>query len=246
MKRSPRPSRTSVNLSESVHQQLNMYALAAGAAGVGMIALARPAEAKIVYTPANVHISSNMTYALNFNQKTDFLFLPSGYVSSNAHGSSQLVAQTQGRNGVEGFGGNASALTSGAVIGPKQRFSGKLLEHCTWADIPVCDGNWYWVSGPHYLGLKFYIHGKTHYGWARLTVTSPWDAMLTGYAYETIPNKTIVAGKTKGPEDESNHAQPDHATMTAPIPKPASLGLLAMGSPGLSIWRREASVGSLP
>ena len=39
MKRSSRPRRT-VELSKSLHQRLNMYALAAGAAGVSAIALA--------------------------------------------------------------------------------------------------------------------------------------------------------------------------------------------------------------
>ncbi len=39
-------------LSASIHQQLNAYALAASAAGVGMLALVQPAEAKIVYTKA--------------------------------------------------------------------------------------------------------------------------------------------------------------------------------------------------
>ena len=54
MKRSPRPSRTPSNLSDSVHQRLNMYALAASAAGVGMLALAQPGEARVVYTPAHI------------------------------------------------------------------------------------------------------------------------------------------------------------------------------------------------
>jgi hypothetical protein len=49
MKRSSGPRKTA-NFSRSIHQQLNMYALAAGAAGVGVLALAQPAEAKIVYT----------------------------------------------------------------------------------------------------------------------------------------------------------------------------------------------------
>ena len=59
--------------------------------------------------------------------------------------------------------------------------------------------------GNRYLGLKFVIHGKVHYGWARLSVTlgHHWQygdvsATLTGYAYETIPNKAIITGKTKG------------------------------------------------
>jgi hypothetical protein len=49
MKRSPRPRKTA-DLSDSVHRQLNLYALAAGAAGVGMLALSQPTEAEIIYT----------------------------------------------------------------------------------------------------------------------------------------------------------------------------------------------------
>ena len=53
-----------------------------------------------------------------------------------------------------------------------------------------------------YLGLKFQIKGKIHYGWARLNVTGSGlgtiVATMTGYAYETIPNKAIVAaGKNR-------------------------------------------------
>jgi len=76
-------------------------------------------------------------------------------------------------------------------------------------------GNWIDATN-RYLGLKFTIKGKTHYGWARLTI--PWlnvgfSVTLTGYAYETIPNKSIIAGKTHGG---------------------ASLGALAAGSTALS------------
>jgi hypothetical protein len=242
MKHSARPSATTSSFSASVHQQLNAYALAAGAASVGILALSRSAEAKIVYTPANVHINSNLTYALKFNQKTDFLFLATGYVSTNAHGSSQIVALAQGRNGVEGTRGNASALSSGAVIGPKQHFSGKLLEHCTWADTYVCRGDWAFLGGqPRYLGLKFYIGGKIHYGWARLTLTFAENTTLSGYAYETIPNKPIIAGKTKGRDTVDDANQKTTAFSNLPIRKPASLGTLAMGSSGLTIWRRESA-----
>ena len=52
MKRSAR-SRKTANLSKSVTHQLNMYALSASAAGVGALALAQPAEAKVIYTPAH-------------------------------------------------------------------------------------------------------------------------------------------------------------------------------------------------
>ncbi|HXM21782.1 MAG TPA: hypothetical protein VN948_11010 [Terriglobales bacterium] len=47
MTRSSRLRKTA-NLPKSVQHQLSMYMVAAGAAGVGMLALARAAEAKIV------------------------------------------------------------------------------------------------------------------------------------------------------------------------------------------------------
>jgi hypothetical protein len=60
------------------------------------------------------------------------------------------------------------------------------------------------VTKQAYLGLKFTIKGQVHYGWARLGYISanhPAKAKLTGYAYETIPNKPIVAGKTHGRDE---------------------------------------------
>ena len=49
------------------------------------------------------------------------------------------------------------------------------------------------------------------------------SGLLTGYAYETIPNKPIIAGKTKGP---------DVVTIS-----PASLGHLAAGASAIPSWR---------
>ncbi|HWY60121.1 MAG TPA: hypothetical protein VNZ03_37005 [Terriglobales bacterium] len=66
MKRFPRPRETA-NLCESIHQQLNMYALAAGAAGVGMLALALPAEGMIVYTPTHRVIAPRHSYNIDLN-----------------------------------------------------------------------------------------------------------------------------------------------------------------------------------
>jgi hypothetical protein len=55
----PRPRKTA-NLSESAHQQLKMYAFAATAAGVGVLALAKPAQGKIIYT-STPHASHRIT-----------------------------------------------------------------------------------------------------------------------------------------------------------------------------------------
>jgi hypothetical protein len=62
----PRQRRTA-KLSKSVCRQLNSYALAASAAGVGMLALAQPAEAKIVYTPAHIAVPINTFLPLDLN-----------------------------------------------------------------------------------------------------------------------------------------------------------------------------------
>jgi hypothetical protein len=98
-------------------------------------------------------------------------------------------------------------------------------------------GKWLNVHG-RYLGIRFQIKGKSHYGWARLNLAesrSRFTVVLTGYAYETIPNKAIIAGKTKGSED----VEESNAIPTVPTPEPATLGMLALGAPGLSVWRRE-------
>jgi hypothetical protein len=72
MNRSSGPRKTA-NLSDSVHHQLNKYALAAGAAGVGALALAQPAGAKIVYTPAHIGIGlRKVGIDLNHDGITDF------------------------------------------------------------------------------------------------------------------------------------------------------------------------------
>jgi hypothetical protein len=77
MQRSSGPRKIVSNLSESVKQQLNMYAIAAGAGGVSLLALAQPSEAKIIYTHANVQLSPQkgvVKYKLDLNHDgiTDF------------------------------------------------------------------------------------------------------------------------------------------------------------------------------
>ena len=70
-----------------------MYALAASAAGVGALALARPSEAEIVYTPAQVTIRINKTIPLDLNHdgKTDFR-LPNVWGTAEATGVGALNA----------------------------------------------------------------------------------------------------------------------------------------------------------
>ena len=107
-------------------------------------------------------------------------------------------------------------------------------------------GNLYqgqWINGGkgvknRYLGIAFVIKGRIHYGWARITVTpgKNFQATLTGYAYETIPKKPIIAGQKHGTEDR---IQDLNASLTRPTSRRSTLGMLALGAPALPIWRRE-------
>src|ERR1700720_3949367 len=92
MKQSERVSRTPSGLSESINQHLNMYALAATAAGVGFLALSQPAEAKIVYTPASVTIVPNNTITLDLNHDgvADFSFKDTSFRTSFGGGGGFL------------------------------------------------------------------------------------------------------------------------------------------------------------
>jgi hypothetical protein len=252
MKRLSGPRRTPSNLSDSVHQRLNMYALAAGAAGVGMLALAQPSEAKIIYTRTDRLIDRQDGFELDLNHDDVTDFTVKNYTYCNTDRCFfNLVEKAAPGNGVEGIGRRsfqpfASALSRGARIGRGRRFYGgtAILAYVyAGGGGTGASGEWANVTN-RYLGLSFKINRQTHYGWARLSVRVHGTSVtgtLTGYAYETIPNKPIIAGKTKGRDDISSVEEPNPAALAAPPRDPATLGALAMGAPGLSIWRRKES-----
>ncbi len=250
MKRSSRPTAT---LSNSVDQRLSVYALAASAAGVGLLSWAQPAQAKIVYTAAHIPIVQDggpVDLDLNHDGINDFQF--SNITTTEGvrraegfHESSLNVYPIQQSNRVRAVDSNgqlgAAALRKGKKVGPHSPFepghSGLNMWECAGGTSGGgCGGPWLKVKQA-YLGLKFVIKGKTHFGWAHIRQAGETAPTIVGYAYETIANKPIVTGTTKGPDDA--HVEESKATVTAPSRVPATLGLLAMGAPGLSIWRRE-------
>jgi hypothetical protein len=246
MKRtSQKPSR----LSESVHHQLNSYALAASVAGVGILALAQPAEARIIYTPAHIKLAPNHDFLLDLNHDgiKDFELdnnAVGSYASLDIHALQTGNAPAQANTGCNP-GAGVAALQAGVLIGKGQVFYPLLYCMAQKLATEGSFGSWPGVRN-RYLGLQFVIKGKKHFAWARLSVSyAPYVATLTGYAYETIPGKAIIAGKTKG-TDDSTAEQPNPASLSAPTPEPSTLGLLALGAPGLSIWRREESVTATP
>jgi hypothetical protein len=226
------PARVPSQLSQSLNRRLSAYALAASAAGVGLL-VAQTAEAKIVYTRKHLVLHYGKTFIdLNHDGLDDFYF---DLLTSDAGESNQLVVKGFKSENLIWGSFFASALPPGVKIGSSsKKHTGILMAAansgtCTINKSACGSGPWANVKD-RYLGLKFYIKGKVHYGWARLNVSiggggreqAPGiDATLTGYAYETIPKKSITTGKTHGKDEE------------------ATLGSLAQGASGVAVRRQE-------
>jgi len=252
----PAQSRPASNLASNVDKGLLQYAAAAGAAGVGLLALAPTAEAKVIYTPANVPITVNGPYVpidLNNDGVVDFYIYnvvnsgdaraprpkdrsPLGFY---AHALIALPTQTANEVGaITSFtkAPCAAEVIQGHEISANKNFVAGGLDlfgvagdytnpgtlSCPWQGKANKGG---------FLALKFVIDGKTHFGWARVTLGGTVPT-LTGYAYENVPNAPIKAGVIQGPDENADASQP-----STPAPQPASLGVLAKGASGLPIWR---------
>jgi len=258
-------SRKTFRISDSLNRQLNMYAQVAAAAGVSVLALAGACEGEVVYTETHqvTHSSFPLYIDLNHDGTNDFLLRATYYAGSTGFAVG-LDASGIAENRVTGrrfassggyFFSAASALQAGAQIGPKGNFSVRFplmaVEHfgrigSQYSDLGPWAGKGKGVRS-RYLGLKFVVNGEVHYGWARLSVTLGHERQLddvvgtlTGYAYETVPDKPITAGRISGPDviteqSETGANTPPHTAS----PAPPTLGLLAKGALALDLWRRE-------
>jgi hypothetical protein len=232
-------------LRDSLHQHLHMYALAASAAGVSVLALVQPGEAEVIYTPVQVTIGPNQPYGLDLNNDgiVDFT-LKNRTWNTTSGWYWNFFVQHPGGNEVAGhiaaYGFPwAYALASGMRIDKVDRHfvAGRatMVNYVYNWDGRFSKGSWLNVNN-RYLGLKFKIEGQVHYGWARLT-TQGGSVTLTGYAYETIPNKAIKAGQEQDNDDSVGQADP--AALTEPSQRPATLGMLASGAKGLRLSQQN-------
>jgi len=166
-----------------------------------MLALAQPVEAEIIYTKAHVKLTPNHKFHLDLNhdgikdfELDDIASGTSAFLEIHPlqMGNALAQAKTDCNPSV-----GVAALQAGVSIGKGQVFYGSL--YCMAQKISEGSfGSWPSVTN-RFLGLEFVIKGKKHFGWARLTVSrAPYVATITGYAYETIPGKSIKAGQTKG------------------------------------------------
>src|SRR5579862_852276 len=260
-----RPQSNSAS-SEAMYHRLNAYALTAAATGVASLALAPYASATIVYTPAQVNIvGPHAFYQLDLNHDgaTDFT-LGNAITTNTDQFFWQLKLGVPAGNAAVGtfiYHGfiNVRAMPAGSKIGPGANFykSEALMASVYYGGGGLnLGGNWIDKSG-RYLGLRFQINGETHYGWARMNVQVNTTQLtvysrITGYAYETTPNKPIAAGQThddlvrlsaplSAPETHAQldvrHNAPADTDHTAEVRLP-TLAALALGADGLSIWRR--------
>jgi hypothetical protein len=261
-------NRTTPSLSAGFEKNLSAYALAAGSAGVALLACVQPAEAKVVFTKTDITVPINggvIQFDINGDGQVDF--------GLSAFGGGTTCTITQGRFKHDGqrhplgcpfddqlkvvpaqpanevwqagssYGVKCAAdVPRGVLIGFRRPFgSGAMVMY---GDAGTSQGFQFcpWRNGTSrpFLGVKFSdTTGAVHYGWIRVTVNFV-SATINGYAYETVPNKPIIAGATTG---ASNASVVEPSIELAPrFPEVASLGRLAQGAAGLAVWRREDSV----
>jgi hypothetical protein len=256
-RRFPRSKNPSA-LSDGMTRALNGYAWAAAAAGVSILACASPAEAEPVCGTLYVTLKQTNTIPFNpagmavapFNvaQTTFQYFLSTTGVSSWRWWNRAFFTPNSGpAKVVLGPNNLPAALQSGSVIGPADQFGkaasyGMLFTYGK-GNFSVRGGGTKSnhrgnlnLLGDSFVGFQFSQSGKSHYGWLRLSVgfhgTSIKETLLNvlNYGYESAPDTSINAGTCSGGEESAESARGD-------VAEGASLGMLALGSGGLDIWK---------
>lgn len=252
----------STRLTPKLDKNLLAYAIAASAAGVSLLALSQSAEAEIITTRTNIVVPINgglVQFDINGDGVPDFGLSATTFVSTFGSGRHPgppplggigvghlRVVPAQAANQVAVIQRTAAALPAGITISAGRNFEGNavvmagiVVTGCGGSSL--ASGNWKGSHPPHpYLPVKFTdTGGNVHFGWVRIAVTESlairFSATIEAYAYETVPNQSIVSGKTSGTAGSASFMGP---SQTAPK-APASLGMLALGAPGLSIWRKQ-------
>jgi hypothetical protein len=219
--------RNASSLNDRLNKNLLAYMAAAGAAGVGVLAMPQSAEAKVVYTPADRSIVALSRLDLNNDGIPDYGFHSNDELCGTC-GYFEAAALKFNKFMTNG-GVNGAPLASGVTVGPDGKFRGgaaEMINWCTCSGNPNTGGPWIGIQNG-YMGFEFNIKGAAHFGWARFSVTDKGAITLTGYAYETVSLKPIVTGDTEGADDDSvDQHEPEDSSPSS------SLGSLALGVAG--------------
>ena len=241
-------SKTKTEFAARFEKMATAYVTVASAVAGAAILNAPTAEAKIIYTQTAVSINSQYALDLNHDGITDFtidlcLCLPHG-ARLQADLSTPGNAVRQGD-----FRGSAADLPRGATIGPKQVFTSATSNYggvfmaiaSAYGPYSFSDGPWLGAKNK-FLGLKFLINGEVHYGWARMNVAKGFSrVVLTGFAYETTPNKSLHAGQTT---DTADDGAKNEELSGASLTLGPSLAMLACGADALDVWRRRTPIST--
>ena len=264
-------ARSQTALNSKLERKLWMYTTVATAAGVGVLAgTPAEAKVVVTQTNTaispSVALDLNHDGVVDFNltkwvaaasiEAFSYLLVCHEMYQRASHQCLSSSSQANDANVVRGTSAGALDLPFGAPIGPGQQFAGLKGRVVMGGRQAIQTSSalkqtWYgpWVAGGagvknRYLGLKFKIGSQFHFGWARVTVTTTakngFSAVLTGYAYETIPNKAIHAGAVSDAAQAALEPAPP-SIEPQDADRQASLGMLSLGSTGLTIWRREGS-----
>jgi hypothetical protein len=239
-----------MKLPEALNRQLSAYAIAAGAAGVAILACSAKADAAPVCKTLSIAISATNTYPLNpalqpaapFNiAQTTLLYVTSGYGRSYWWNRGFFIPNSGGANLLLGANSWPANLEGGNIIGPGGDFGkgksyglmftyGKGFSPQGHGTLKKHFGN-FDLKQENYVGFVFLNSGEPHYGWARMEVTFKKEGKqkfstigVLEAGYESAPNTAIAAGNC------SSSAQAGNDSISAPLnSRSASLGMLAAG-----------------
>ncbi len=206
--------------------------------GFGIFAAPQETLAEVVFTPVHQSLMGPQRYFpfdLNNDGTPDVSVTVYNYVVSGSGGAkfgfNALSARgLQAGNEIAAKGQFAYAGRGGQRLGSSAEFSNRPImgfDRFASGKPTTYSGQWTNIQSRRFLGVKFLISGEVHFGWIRFSSAhvSPAGAhaVVTGYAYETIPNKPIIAGL-------GSDGLPAPDPLSAPVK--GSLGHLAAGAAG--------------
>jgi hypothetical protein len=257
-------TRTPAKLSAPLENIIAAYALAAGAAGVTALALVTPAAAAPVCKTLSVKLSYTATFAFDPASQAIAPFnIAQSYHTFSTHTSSGVNRGFFTRNlpGAEvtvSSKGLVADLPPGERIGPGGQFGKGRSYGLIFTFTPSSGATSHHHRGnlhfgqTNYFGFRFPISGQTHYGWVRLESTivrggrtPSIDTKIMESGYESTPDMAIHAGSCSAVAES---ARPDSTASSGIVSvagtertdnatQPASLGTLALGARGISLWR---------
>jgi hypothetical protein len=253
-------------LSEALSQRLNAYAVAAGAAGVAVLACRMPAEAAPVCKTLSAQLTRTSTYPLylidpavppfNIAQGTNATFRSGsltgvgtifwwnrGFFTPNSAGANVLLEANKW----------PANLAAGAEIGPGGNFGkgtsygllftyGKGQIYFTGGGTKLRHEGNFNLTQTNYVGFQFAEAGAVHYGWARLAVSFQDGGSDVKHAVTNILGLGYESTANTPIDagscgEQASAGAPGGSSSSAG----ASLGMLALGNAGMKSISAQSS-----